>query len=196
MTFEEFEGATLELVKEVQMLSMHWTLLKKMDAAISLEPHKFSKGNHFWAMTFNAHLNSVRVILSRIYDTHKSVLSLKNWLEMVELTLKIANYEIEPDCDLNSFIETDKSACCVNHSPLVKKFIQQLRNNAIAHNNMKKAMAGANVFQDSGLQESDYQTLVTNAQSILNNYIPYIFGYRVSYSSTKEDDLNEILCVL
>ncbi|EHU9460092.1 TPA: hypothetical protein I7155_21600 [Vibrio vulnificus] len=196
MTFDEYEAVTTELVKEVQMLSMHWALLKKIDAEISLNPHKFSKGDHFWAMTFNAHLSSVRVILSRIYDTHKSALSLKNWLEMTELTVKKTKYEFEPDSDLNSFIAMDKRSCCVNHNPLVKKFIQQLRNNAIAHSNIKKAISGVNVFQDAELRESDYQTLVTNAQNALNNYIPYIFGYRVSYNSAKEDDLNDILCLL
>lgn len=196
MTFDEYEAVTVELVKEVQMLSFHWVLLMKMDAAISLNPHKFSKGSHFWAMTFNAHLNSVRGILSRIYDTHKSVLSLKNWLEKTELIVKKANYELEPDSDLNSFIATDKIFCCVNHNPLVEKLIKQLRNNAIAHSNMKKAISGANVFQDAELSESEYQTLVNNAQNILNNYIPYILGYRVSYSSAQEDDFNDILCLL
>ncbi|HGF7372346.1 TPA: hypothetical protein AB5E75_003567 [Vibrio cholerae] len=196
LTFDEYEAVTEELVKEVQMLSMHWALLMKIDEEVRLHPHKFSKGNHFWAMTFNAHLNSVRVILSRIYDTHNSVLSLKNWLEMTEFRIKKDKYELEPDSNLNSFIATDKSSCCVDHNPLVKKFIQQLRNNAIAHSNIKKAIVGANVFKDTELRESDYQTLVTNAQNTLNNYVPYIFGYRVSYNSAKEDDLNDILCLL
>jgi hypothetical protein len=196
LNIEEFEKTTSELVKDIQMLSMHWDLLLKLDAEIISSPSKFSKSEHFWSMTFNAHLTSVRIILSRVYDTHEKVLSIKTWLKIVKAELNSFKFMIEPSCCLRDLVIQNINNSDPKINRLVNILINQLRNNGIAHTNMKKARSGINVFKESELTQSDYQELITQAQEVINNYIPYILGYKVDYNSLHKDDYKKITSLL
>lgn len=186
-TIEDFEIVTLELQKEVQMLSMHWDILQKIDTEIDKDLQRFTDNGYFWMMTFNAHLTSVRLSISKVYDTHKSSLSINNWLNIVEGFIDRNEFTIEPKHELKAKLVSDKIACQEN--ALVKEFAIQLRNNAIAHTSIKYAKKGVTPFTESNIQVNEYQKLITQVQVILNNYIPYILGYRVSYRASNETDL-------
>ncbi|MFM2660085.1 hypothetical protein AAFX15_07940 [Vibrio chagasii] len=189
-TIEDFETVTLELQKEVQMLTMHWDVLQKIDAEFDVNLQRFTDNSYFWMMTFNAHLTSVRLLISRIYDTNTSTLSISNWLNIVGDFIDRNEFTIEPESELKDQLASDKRACKNN---LVKKFSIQLRNNAIAHTSIKYAKRGICPFKDNNVQVNEYQELITQAQVILNNYIPYILGYRVSYRSLNEKNLKCLL---
>ncbi|CAK1738148.1 AbiU2 domain-containing protein [Vibrio crassostreae] len=196
MEIEEFEQVTSSLISEVQMLSMHWDLLKKLDREITSNPNKFSSSKHFWGMTFNAHLTSVRLLLTRIYDPHKKVLSIMSWLKIIEAELGTFNFMINPSDNLNPMVGEDIERSDPKENKLIDTLINQLRNNAIAHVSMKKAKCDVNVFEESELNIDEYQNLVMQAQQILNNYIPYILGYKVNYTNCSDDDYQEVLCLL
>lgn len=189
-TIEDFETVTLELQKEVQMLTMHWDVLQKIDAEMDVNLQRFTDNSYFWMMTFNAHLTSVRLLISRIYDTNTSTLSISNWLNIVGDFIDRNEFTIEPESELKDQLASDKKACKNN---LVTKFSIQLRNNAIAHTSIKYAKRGICPFKENNVQVNEYQELITQAQMILNNYIPYILGYRVSYKSLNEKNLKCLL---
>ena len=114
---------------------MHWKMYKSINSAKSGFLEEMNEAPTFWCLTINAHLESARVALSRVYDQNKSAVSLRKMLQHVCSNLDIMAYvdPFDPDFERVSKERISRDIARCSGSDSLIKTLKIQRDKAIAH---------------------------------------------------------------
>jgi len=195
---EEFDRLTDRLVEELRSAFMHFDLYKTLNSERLNHGHVMNQSKHFWSLTINAHLESTRSIIGRIYDQDRKNLGIKSWLILFkEHFLKpeffepheLDNFNRRPlqkgeiDADIKSVTTEDK---------LVETFYIKHRHTEIAHISLKNSINGVSFFGMHPLSIEEHQVLIDRAASLINKYSAYYSGINYAMTTMENADYRHL----
>jgi len=188
---KEFKNMTDKLVSELQSAYMHFEIYKEIKMQISEHSKEMNKSKHFWSLTINAHLESTRSTLGRIYDQNEKNLGIKSWLlEFKKNHLQQEFFEASEQDKFNRTplkngeIKNDLKSISLEDEK-VNILYKRHRHTEIAHMSLSNAKKGISYFKDYPLPSSDIQELIDRAAAIINKYSSHYNG--VNYAMTTFD---------
>lgn len=198
MKAEEFDRLTDRLVEELRSAFMHFDLFKALNSERLIHGRLMNKSKHFWSLTINAHLESTRSIIGRIYDQDRKNLGVKSWLILFkEYFLKpeffepheLDNFNRRPlqkgeiDADIESVTTEDK---------LVEAFYIKHRHTEIAHISLKNSKKGVSFFDLHPLNIEEHQVLIDRAASLVNKYSAHHSGINYAMTTMENADYRHL----
>jgi hypothetical protein len=198
MSVKEFENMTGKLVSELQSAYMHFEIYKEIKMQISEHSKEMNKSKHFWSLTMNAHLESTRSILGRIYDQNEKNLGIKSWLlEFKNNHLKKEFFEsIEIDKFnrvplKNGDIKNDLKSISLEDDK-VNVLYKRHRHTEIAHMSLSNAKKGVSYFKDYPLSVTDIQELIDRVAILINKYSSHHSGVNYAMTTLNNQDYKYI----
>jgi AbiU2 len=168
------------LADDVQVAAIHHRLASDLSAAVPEFVRELNQASAFWSLTMYAHLSEVRTRLCRLYDQHRSALSLRTWLAAAAKLESLRQSSIASD--LREVEATD---------PVVKKVVK-LRNNVVAHTAATPIDRRA-LEQAFGLTFAESDLLVHRAVSLVNTYGQRLMRQSWSTQIVGHDDYLTVL---
>ncbi|ADE17027.1 hypothetical protein Nhal_4019 (plasmid) [Nitrosococcus halophilus Nc 4] len=175
-----FDNLTERLVEEIRSAAMHLDLYKSIRSSILRYRAGVNRSPNFWSLTLNAHLESTRASLCRVYDqTSRGNLTIKSWLE--EFKAHHLKDEFFEPSEIDKFNrkplvpnEIDQDLELVSSSDeLVDTLFKRHRNNEVAHISMKLVSRGESYWKSYPLTYDDYEKLISRAENIINKYMAH-----------------------
>ena len=196
-----FERQLACLVEDAREASQHYDLYKQIREAISIEEKiiKMNRAPAFWSLTLNAHLNSCRLGLCRVYDKTRGSINIDGWLR--EHRKLLLDKALEPEIEERHHMSSPVTASTIDSdlaltnekNELVKKLSAQ-RNKAIIHTDRLEAEGLTSVFERFPLTYSNYEELIQRADTILNRYSVLYSGAAYQLSVAGRSDVQRVLC--
>lgn len=192
MKAEEFDRLTDRLVEELRSACMHFDLYKALNSERFNFGQVMNKSKHFWSLTLNAHLESTRSILGRVYDQDPKNLGVKSWLILFKKHFLKPDFFESNELDNCNRVplkegEIDNDIECVTtNNKLVETFYIKHRHTEIAHISLKNSKNGISFFGMHPLTIEEHQALIDKAESLINKYSAHYSG-RVYAMTTMEN---------
>src|SRR5437016_532637 len=86
---EEFEGLIEGLGNDLTVAAVHLRLYKDLRRSVADYKRELNEAQTFWSLTLNAHLQNALHALARAYDQEPTSLSLRRWLETIQVNLHL-----------------------------------------------------------------------------------------------------------
>ncbi len=187
-----FDLLTKRLAHEIRWANWHFHVFTSLQIAVRKHVTPFNMSRMFWGATMNAHLESCRVHLCRIYDTRSQgdTLGLLEWLrEFDRLSKHIACREAHAETNHAEVVSEDsiqEDNLLVGKSCNLVKKLKEQRDKDVAHISKRYVTGQLDVVKKYPLSFKDIQTLIDRAKHLLNKYSTYTTG--VSYNMSTDDD--------
>ena len=81
---KEFTELAKALAEEIQGANVDYRMYRDLQKTCAENQVVVQQSGPFWPMTIDAHLNSAVLRLCRVYDTERSSLNLRSWLEQIK----------------------------------------------------------------------------------------------------------------
>ena len=177
-----------ELVNQIRSGRMHYDLYCNLIKTSHDFAPEFNRAPHFWNLTLNAHLESFRISLCRVYDQGKFSISLYLWLKLYQDELLSDDHSDEDICDRYHCKplakgEIDRDLSKVQNQDRLVKTLTKQRGAGIAHVSAKKIVKGVSAFADYPMKYADWEALLERAERILNRYSILQTGESHSFNS-------------
>lgn len=199
MKAEEFDRLTDRLVEELRSAFMHFDLFKALNYERLNHGRIMNQSKHFWSLTINAHLESTRSIIGRIYDQDQKNLGIQSWLMILKEHFLRPEF-FEPH-ELDNFnrrplqkgeIDTDIESVTTKDQ-LVKTFYIKHRHTEIAHISLKNTQNGVSFFDEYPLTIEEHQVLIDRAESLINKYSAHYSGIIYAMTTIENTDYHKLL---
>lgn len=194
MKTQEFDRLTDRLVEELCSAYMHFDLYKALNSERSSHGRLMNQSKHFWSLTINAHLESTRSIIGRVYDQNPSNLGIKSWLMLFrDHFLKPEFFEPHELDNFNrrplrkSEIDTDIESV-TTEDQLVETFYIKHRHTEIAHISLKNSKNGVSFFGVHPLTVAEHQILIDRAANLINKYSAHYSGMTYAMTTMENED--------
>ena len=177
-----------ELVVQIRSGRMHYDLICNLKKSVGDFAPVFNRAPYFWNLTLNAHLESFRISLCKVYDQGASSLSLYNWLKLFQKKLLADKHYDEAirdryHCKPLANRELDQDLSEVRTQDCLVKILTKQRGASIVHVSAKKVDKGDSAFRDYPLTHADWEDLLERAERILNRYSILQTGESFSFIS-------------
>lgn len=175
MCKDTFKKYSDQVYEELLNAHAHYSLYVDIRQAVPDYQNAMNQSKRFWSVTLNAHLETTRIILCRLYDQEAKALGLKKWLEYFRKNIVDEQYynpsirethNTKPLTD--SEIEDDIKL--VSNSNTLVKVLTILRGNHFAHTNASNVAMSRSLFEKYPLVLSDYEKLLDRGEKIFNRY--------------------------
>lgn len=208
---KEFELLLDSFSSDVVSAGIHHRLLKDLWRSVTEYERELNQATAFWSLTFQAHLDAVLFRLCRIYDQHKTALSLRNFLQTIQKYAHLFDEaKFRERLRGNKFVDSlaesakkpdevqlskDISSVDSSHSSVdlaVKKLVE-LRHGSLAHRDPKFVLStrSSEVLEPLSFDEIDH--VLDLATGIINRY-SYLFRASVySIQIVGHDDYLSVL---
>lgn len=198
MKAEEFDRLTDRLVEELRSAIMHFDLFKALNSERLNHGRIMNQSKHFWSLTINAHLESTRSIIGRVYDQNQNNLGIKSWLIIFKEHFLRPEF-FEPH-ELDKFnrrplqkgeIDTDIESVTTKDK-LVSTFYIKHRHTEIAHISLKNSKNGVSFFSEHPLTIEEHQVLIDRAASLINKYTAHYSGIGYAMTTIENADYRHL----
>ncbi len=181
-TIDELKEGLRSIADDAAVAAIHHRLATDLSDASPNYLREMNEARAFWSLTMYAHLSEVRTRLCRLYDQHRSSLSLRNWLAAANLNTAACQL-VNP---IRFQAEVEKT------DPLVKK-LYALRNKVVAHNDSNISMNRRALEQAFGLAFEESDLLVKRSITIVNTCGQALMGETWSPQIVGQDDFLTVL---
>ncbi len=194
-----------ELFCQIKSGRMHYNLFCNLNSSIRDFAPEFKRAPHFWSLALNAHLESFRISLCRVYDRGKSSISLYQWLKLFQDKLLSDDHSDEAICDRYHCKplekgEIDRDLSKVQNQDCLVKTLTKLRNSSIAHVSCsiahvsaKDILKGDSAFAKYQMKYSDWEALLERAERIFNRYSILQTGAAFDFLGHQSQDFQIVL---
>ena len=202
----EFYRLLGSLADDVVYAHFHWHLVQELRTSLHERPLVAAQSNVFWYLTTRAHSATTVQLLSRAFDQEQSSLHLAALLEIVlENVEMFSNESFKSRMAGNPFsghllkdrippardeVQRDLDLCRAS-DPMVKKLIAY-RSSHVAHRSMKLSRAGTPSLGPKAPTDSEIETLLVRAKTMLNRYSYYFAAETHSTNLPGKDDYKYI----
>jgi hypothetical protein len=198
VSIKEFENMTDKLVAELQSAHMHFEIYKEIKKQISVHSKEMNESKHFWSLTINAHLESTRSTLVRIYDQNEKNLGIKSWLLEFKKNYRKQDFFESKELDnfsriplKNGEIGSDLKRIS-SEDKIVNVLYKRHRHTEIAHMSLSNAKKGVSYFEEYPLTCSVIQELIDRASTIINKYSSHHNGRNYAMTTVDNKDYEYI----
>lgn len=196
-TKREFSEWRKAISHELRSASWHYCLYRGLWREISKDPAPFNRARAFWALTLEAHLESARMSLARLYDQQTKSIALLNWLRSIEAVPDLL--DLSEQAMRRNFVrerfETEKLARDIeavrSTDPIVNKLVT-IRGNAIAHRS-EASISLSDFLRDNPIKFTEYEKLIDRGSTLLDRYSVLFDGKAYALDTGEEDDYKMVL---
>jgi len=181
----EFKRLIRALSDDIILASIHWQMRRDLLNAMTAYPLVEQQTPTFWYVTLKANLSAAVLHLCRAFDQEERSLHLLSWLLTIKANLHLFSpEEFRKRLSNSPFVDSlatngtvpddvqlakDIALCRAATDPLVKKLVS-LRGNTLAHRSARLARGGSSPPASMVLSDSEVDTLIARATTILNRY--------------------------
>jgi hypothetical protein len=208
----EFSLLPNALSHDIGHAHFHYKFLRALQDAHDQYWEVFSESRTFWGLTLEAHEDAMLYRLGRIFDQHKSALSLGKWLQIIKSNLYFFDEQnFRKRLQDNSFVESsaedsrkpdeqeleqDIGSVVVKGNKgadnIVKKFVG-IRNAYLAHRGLGGLLPSRGPQMVTDLSWDDVEYLLSLADRLLSKYTILFDASVDSTTMVAQDDYKRVL---